>query len=245
MNIESVLTWLDPLYRQADLLPLGYAMGAGVLASINPCGFVMLPTYATLFVRGDANNSRTVREQLGRALAAGGAMTLGFIVLFGTIGLIVSAGGRSVTEYFPYTSLIVGGLLVVAGLASLLGWAMPELPLPNMTLTDTASLRGMFLYGLAYALASLGCALPVFLVVVGAAAANSSPLASLVQFLNFALGMGLVVIAVSVSVALSREGLVRVLRRSLPHTAVITGGFLLLGGVYLIMYWAYVGRQLA
>jgi cytochrome c biogenesis protein CcdA len=244
--VESVLTWLDPLYGQVDRLPLAYAMGAGVLASINPCGFIMLPTYATLFVRGDATTRRrTVGQQLGRALGASAAMTLGFVALFGTLGLVVSAGGRSITEYFPYTSLVVGALLVLTGVALLMGGVIPELPLPSTTLTDTASLRGMFLYGLAYAAASLGCALPVFLIVVGAATASSSWLTSMVQFLNFALGMGLVVTAVSISIALSREGLVRLLRRGLPHTGLITGVFLILGGAYLIAYWVYVGRQLS
>jgi len=29
----------------AGLLPLGYAVAAGMVASVNPCGFFMLPSY--------------------------------------------------------------------------------------------------------------------------------------------------------------------------------------------------------
>lgn len=246
MTFESILTWLDPLYAQADRLPLAYAMGAGVLASINPCGFVMLPTYAALFVRGAGGEARTpVSRQVRRALVAGLAMTAGFVLLFGVLGAIFSSGGRAITEYFPYTALVVGVLLIGAGLAIVLGRAVPEMRVPGLTLSDTGSVRGMFLYGVAYGVASLGCALPIFLVVVGAATASSSWLTSLVQFLNFALGMGIVVTIVSVAIALSREGVVRLIRRSFRYSAQVTAIFLLLGGTYLIAYWYYVARDLA
>lgn len=245
MSFGSILTWLDPLYEQVDRLPLAYAMGAGVLASINPCGFVLLPTYAALFVRGAEGKARTpVSHQVRRALVAGLAMTAGFVLLFGVLGVIFSSGGRAIAEYFPYTALVVGILLIAAGLAVVLGRAVPEMPAPGLTLSDTGSVRGMFLYGVAYGLASLGCALPIFLVVVGAATASSSWLTSLVQFLNFALGMGVVVTIVSVAIALSREGVVRLIRCSFRYSAQVTAIFLLVGGAYLIAYWYYVARDL-
>lgn len=245
MSFESILTWLDPLYEQVDRLPLAYAMGAGVLASINPCGFVMLPTYAALFVRGAEGEARTpVSRQVRRALVAGLAMTAGFVLLFGVLGVIFSSGGRAISEFFPYTSLVVGLLLIAAGLAALLGRSIPELTVPGVTLSDTGSVRGMFLYGVAYGVASLGCALPIFLIVVGAASASSSWLTSFVQFLNFALGMGVVATIVSVAIALSREGVVRLIRGSFRYSAQITAAVLLLGGAYLTAYWYYVARDL-
>ncbi len=245
MNFESVLTWLEPLYEQVDRLPLAYAMGAGVLASINPCGFVMLPTYAALFIRGSGSEGRPpVSRQVTRALVAGFAMTAGFVLLFGVLGVIFSSGGRAIAAYFPYTTLVVGVLLIAAGLAVALGRAVPEMPVPGLTLSDAGSIQGMFLYGVAYGLASLGCVLPIFLVVVGAATASSSWLMSIVQFLNFALGMGIVVTIVSIAVALSREGVVRLIRRSFRYSAQVTAIFLVLGGGYLIAYWYYVARDL-
>ncbi|MCZ7579163.1 MAG: hypothetical protein M5U18_19835 [Dehalococcoidia bacterium] len=117
--------------------------------------------------------------------------------------------------------------------------------MPGVTLSDTGSVRGIFLYGVAYGVASLGCALPIFLVVVGAASASSSWLTSVVQFLNFALGMGLVVTSVSVAIALSRQGVVRLIRGSFRYSTQITAVVLLLGGAYLTAYWYYVARDLA
>ena len=57
--------------------------------------------------------------------------------------------------------------------------------------------------------------------------------------------MGLVVTTVSVSIALSREGFVRLVRRNFPHTEAISGAFLILAGGYLVAYWTYVGRALS
>lgn len=246
MSFESVLTLLDPLYQQVDRLPLAYAMGAGVLASINPCGFIMLPTYAALFVRGPQGaQSPTVLSQLWRALVAGMAMTAGFVLLFGVLGVAFSSGARPLADYVPFTSLLVGALLFAAGLATLIGRGIPELSVPGVTIADTGSVPGMFLYGVAYGLASLGCALPIFLVVVGAAIASTSWLTSVVQFLNFALGMGLVVTTVSVAIALSRQGVVRLIRGSFRYSRQMTAVVLLLGGAYLIAYWWFVARDLA
>ena len=35
--------WIGLFGRLVDALPVSYAFGAGMLASVNPCGFIMLP----------------------------------------------------------------------------------------------------------------------------------------------------------------------------------------------------------
>ncbi len=37
-----------------DGIPVGLALAAGTLAVVNPCGFALLPAYASLLVLGDA-----------------------------------------------------------------------------------------------------------------------------------------------------------------------------------------------
>ena len=54
---------------------LALALGAGMVAAINPCGFALLPAYLSLVVLGDGSTSR--RAAVGRALALTGALTLG------------------------------------------------------------------------------------------------------------------------------------------------------------------------
>ena len=49
---ELTLAWIEAL---VDLLPVGYAFGAGMVSTVNPCGFAMLPAYLAFYLgTGDA-----------------------------------------------------------------------------------------------------------------------------------------------------------------------------------------------
>jgi cytochrome c-type biogenesis protein len=57
---------------------LAFALAAGTLAAVNPCGFAILPAYLSLFVVGADEQTRpTTLASVGRALTATGSMTLG------------------------------------------------------------------------------------------------------------------------------------------------------------------------
>ncbi len=99
------------------------------------------------------------------------------------------------------------------------------------------SRRSMFLFGVAYAVASLACTLPVFLVVVGSALAARGILAAVLQFVGYALGMGLVLTLVIFG-AIFFEGFVRrSLRQLAPHVHRLSASFLVGAGMFLVSYW--------
>src|SRR3990170_297595 len=54
----------------ADLLPVGYAFGAGMVSTVNPCGFALLPAYLGLYLgKGTERFIQTSgRRRLGQAL---------------------------------------------------------------------------------------------------------------------------------------------------------------------------------
>ena len=79
------------LDRLASLLPLGFAFGAGMVSAVNPCGFAMLPAYLGLYLRGDAGRAASTTQRVGRALRVGGAVTAGFVALFGVAGAVLAA----------------------------------------------------------------------------------------------------------------------------------------------------------
>lgn len=67
-------------------------------------------------------------------------------------------------------------------------------------------------------LGSLSCTLPVFLLVVGSVLATGRGIVTgLGQFVSYALGMGAVLIAVTLGTALFRGAVVDRLRRLAPH----------------------------
>ena len=98
-----------------DNLPIFYAFSVGMVATINPCGFAMLPAYIAYHLGlGDESRSVLARSTYGTGM--GLVATLGFVTLFGGVGLIISVGGNFVRELFPFWSLGVGIALVLLGL---------------------------------------------------------------------------------------------------------------------------------
>ena len=75
--------------------------------------------------------------------------------------------------------------------------------------------------------------------VVGGSLANQGLLAALGQFIGYALGMGTVLIAVTVGAALFRETVSRLLRRVVPPVHRVSALFLMGVGAYLIYYWVF------
>ena len=69
-----------------------FAFGAGMLATVNPCGFVMLPTYLLYFLGVEGGVASGQRASLRRALFVSAAVTAGFFLVFLTIGLVTRWG---------------------------------------------------------------------------------------------------------------------------------------------------------
>ncbi len=103
------------------------------------------------------------------------------------------------------------------------------------------NLGNAFLFGIVYAVASLSCALPIFLAAVGGTLASQGLLHSLGQFLGYALGMGTIIFVVVIGAALARRAMARWLRTLTPYVHRLTAMFLFAAGVYLVYYWLFQG----
>ena len=231
--------------------PLGFAFAAGMVSAVNPCGFAMLPAYLGLYLgsNSEAQEKPHIMRQVGRAWLVGGSVTAGFVVLFGVVGGLISLGARSVVvEILPWLGLAIGVLLVFAG-AWLVGGGKLYTGLAARAATrlgdpSAISPKGYFLFGLSYGTASLSCTLPVFLAVVGASFASSSILASAGQFFLYALGMGLVIIALTLGIAFARGAMVGALRKALPYIQPIGSWLMIVAGDYIVFYWLTIGGLL-
>lgn len=219
-------------------LPLALALTAGMLAAVNPCGFALLPAYLSLLVLGDDSPTRTAAVR--RALAATAAMTVGFAAVFALFGLAIAPAAGQVQEHLPWFTIAFGLLLALAGAWLLTGRDLPAL-LPKLRRAPavTRSAVSMALFGAAYAIASLGCTIAPFLAIVVSAFRSGSPLNGITLFTAYAAGMGVIVGAAALSVALTRTARVTALRR-LGSLASRTGGALiLLVGAYVAHYGWY------
>ena len=231
------------------IAPLGFAFGAGLAAAFNPCGFAMLPAYMGLYLGvGDEDNPSFIAH-IGKALLIGGSVTVGFILLFAAAGAVIGLGARSVVgSVLPWIGLGVGILLTIAG-AWLLGGgklytALAQQMAEKFGNPGQANIRGYFIFGLAYGLASLSCTLPIFLAVVGSSFAAASIWTAFAQFILYAVGMGTVIITLTLGMALFKGAMVGGMRKVMPYIQPVGTWLMLIAGTYIVFYWLTIGNVL-
>jgi hypothetical protein len=103
----------------------------------------------------------------------------------------------------------------------------------------------MFVFGVSFAVASLGCTIGPFLGVVVASFTSRSPAAGIGLFLAYAGGMALVVGTVAIAVALAQQTVVGWLRRAAPILSRSAGALMIAAGAYVAWYGWYEIRILA
>ena len=221
-------------------LPLGYAFAAGMVASVNPCGVLMLPAYISYHVATEEAGSahQSALGKAGRALLLSVTIALAFIVIFGLSGAIISAGGRWLVDVFPFAGVLIGVAMVGVGIWLLVtNKHLGIEAAARVTVSPRRNLWNAFVFGLVYAITSLSCTLPIFLVLIGGTLATSDWGQSLGQFVGYALGMGSVVAVVMVAAALFQELVTNLLLKVLPYVERVGALFLLGAGAYLVYYW--------
>ena len=234
------------LGRFGSGLGFGFAFGAGMVAAVNPCGFVMLPVYLGLYVSGQEDPAtEPVTRRLVRALVVSAAVGLGFVVLFGATGLAVSAGVQSVGAVFPWIGLALGYVLVLVGAYVLAGGklysAFAARTASRIGRPRDSSMRGYFLFGISYGVASLSCALPIFLALVSGSVASGGFTKAAFQFLLYAGGMAFVIAVLTIAIALARGAVAGGVRKLLPYAGALSGALLVIVGAYLVFYWLTEG----
>lgn len=237
---ELVTQWLTGL---GALLPFGFAFGAGIVAAVNPCGFAMLPAYLSLYL-GSQEEGFEKRSALGRssrALLIGGVVSLGFVLLFGLAGVLVAAGGSAILGAMPWIGTVIGGALILMGLWMLAGRTIYtgffERLAARVGDPTMMGVRGFFLFGLAYGLASLSCTLPVFLAVVGGGLTAGSFASGAGQFASYGLGMTSVLLVLTLALALFKRGVVSRLHGIVPYVQILSAALLVVAGAYIVFYW--------
>jgi cytochrome c-type biogenesis protein len=218
-------------------VPLSLALVAGALATLNPCGFPMLPAFLSFYAGADEGALPRASTRVAQGLVVGLLVTAGFLGVFALVGLPVTYGATVVADAVPWTGLVVGGLLVAAGALVISGRHIAA-RVPGRRLAPRGRGAGaMLLFGVGYGVASLACTLPVFLTVLGASLAGTAPL---LAFAAYGTGMAIVLMTLSLTAALLRNGIARFLRRLLPYMESVAGALLVVAGAYLVYYWARI-----
>ena len=216
-----------------------YAFTTGMLATVNPCGFAMLPAYLSYFLGLEDDRPRSNTTRVGRAVAVSLAVSLGFLAVFTIIGALVRAGGDVLVDWAKYVSIPIGLGLAVLGVAMVGGYHLPfTTPRLDKGGRDR-TLVSMFVFGVSYAVASIGCTLPLFIGAAITSFTTRGTLSGILLVLTYGTGMALVLTSLTVALALARGGLVTRLRQVLPYVDRVAGVFLVLAGLYLVYYWIF------
>jgi cytochrome c biogenesis protein CcdA len=216
--------------------PWALYLSLGMAATVNPCGFAMLPAYLSFFLGLEGDDAEAPQAGVGQAVRVALAVSLGFLAVFAVVGTVVELTSLPIEENAPWISLVIGAALFALGVALLCGVevnvALPRLDRGGRERT----VRSMFVFGMSYAIASIGCSLPLFLGAVAGTISRQSVLDGLVTFGLYALGMTLVLLGLTVAIALARTSVVRFLRRAQPSIARVAGGLVALAGAYVAYY---------
>ena len=220
---------------------LGRAFAAGMLASVNPCGFVLLPTYLMYFLGIESSgDTHDRRASVRRALLVGSAVSAGFVAVFMLVGAIAEFIDRWILRNAKYATGVIGVAFIVLGVAMLAGYR-PRFATPHLDAGGRSrSVTSMFVYGVAYAVASLGCTMPIFLPIVFGDGRREGVATGLANVTLYGLGMSLVVVALTVSLALANQVLLRALRTAMRYVDLLAAAFLVVSGVYLLYYFVVV-----
>ena len=213
-----------------------YSFLLGVLAAVNPCGFVLLPTYLLYYLGMETGTESPQPVAVARALKVGVAVSAGFVSLFLVVGSIMRLFTDAISQNAKYVSLLIGVGLVVMGVRMLTGWK-PRIITPDISTKRDNTLRSMFMFGVAYAVASIGCTIGFLVSVILGSIGRDGYVSGVLSVVLYGLGMGLLVTSLTVAIALAKSGFVRFLRRGLRWFDRASGVLVTLTGLYLSWYW--------
>ena len=226
----TVLAGIGPDQAWAWYLTLG------MVATVNPCGFAMLPAYLSYFLGLEDSDADVPQASIAQAVRVAGAVAAGFLTVFALAGLAVRLTSLPVYEAAPWISIVIGVGLLALGLAMLVGFEL-NVRLPRLDRGGRErTVRSMFVFGVSYAIASIGCTLPTFLGPVAGTFTRDSLLDGVLVFAVYGLGMALVLLALTVGIALARTSIVRSLRRVQPYVGRVAGGLVALAGAYVAYF---------
>lgn len=190
--LQSGLT--DSLNRH----PLGALValfGAGVLTSLSPCVYPMIPITAGL-ITGSTRAGARRRRVVGLTLS----YVLGLAFLYATLGLVAGLTGTlfGVVSANPWAEFAVGNLLVVFALALLGVFPMNA---PHRLAAWAGGLAGgsypaAFVLGASSGVVAAPCTAPAFAAVLTWVAATHSGMLGFLYLFVFSLGMTALLVVV-------------------------------------------------
>ncbi|MCY0892315.1 MAG: hypothetical protein OWR52_02225 [Acidibacillus sp.] len=205
-------------------------LGAGVMAAFNPCGVAMLPSYILHLLGGKERKTMD-------GLWAGILMTLGFLLIFLVAGILAMVFSAFLGIATAWIAFAVGILFIIVGILMFFGKNVLGFHIDPKWNMKEGRRTTFFLYGIAYALGSLGCTLPLFSVLVLSSFHSGGFVSGMTDFVLYALGMGFIVTVISLASTISQQIAIEWVRKSARWMGKLSAVITLGTGIYLVIYW--------
>ena len=186
---------LTEALSSSPLLALAVMFGAGVLTSLTPCVYPMIPITSAVI-------AGTAREGQSKARTVGLTLTyaVGLAMLYATLGALAGLTGQifGTVSANPWALFAIGNLLLVFALAMLdvLPVPVPRKWLERASATEGGSYGAVFVMGAMSGVVAAPCGAPAFAVVLTWVAATQAGLMGFVYLFVFSLGMTALLIGV-------------------------------------------------
>lgn len=209
MNEMLQGTGLSEVLAQNPLLALVTLFGAGVLTSLTPCIYPMIPITASVLA-GTADQDAPRSRVVGLTLT----YVTGMALLYAVLGLIAGLSGSlfGSVSASPWTRFAIGNLLLVFGLVM---FDVIPMAAPQKLLKWAGGLGGgtyptVFLLGATSGIVAAPCGAPAFAVVLTWVAATQAGAMGFLYLFVFSLGMTTLLVGVGLfsgfGVALPKSG---------------------------------------
>jgi len=216
-----------------DTVQIGLAFTAGVLGFLSPCALPMLPSYIVYYL--SRNEETTAVGRLYMALVFSLSTVIGFLTIFMGVGLVPSLAIRLVPISEKVITPVIGVGLIILGFLTATSDLIKFPPLLNLTPFSSRSIISFYVYGVAYAFASLSCSFPVFLLVILQSATLESTIHSLLLFLFYSFGAGSLMTSITIATSFSGEELHRRLMKLMPYMRKLNAVVLVIAGGYMVI----------
>ncbi|WP_394934295.1 cytochrome c biogenesis CcdA family protein [uncultured Ilumatobacter sp.] len=212
----------------------------GLVAAVNPCGFILLPTYLMYFLGVSGGAPGTQKASIARALKVSAAVSSGFLAVFLAIGFLSVPLRSTISANSKYVTGFIAMGLIVLGTAMLFGYKLPFMTPQIESGKKDQTVKSMFVYGVAYAVASIGCTIGLFLATVFSTRPDETFIDSVANMIAYGAGMALLVSALTVGFAFANTTLLKFLRNAMQYVDKIAAAFVMMSGLYLAWYFYWV-----
>jgi len=186
---------LAEAFSSSPLLALGAMFGAGVLTSLTPCVYPMIPITSAV-IAGTAKEGQSKARTISLTLT----YAVGLAMLYAALGALAGLSGQlfGTVSASPWARIAIGNLLVLFALSMLdvIPVPVPQKLLQRASQTEGGSYGAVFMMGAMSGVVAAPCGAPAFAVALTWVAATGAGMMGFVYLFVFSLGMTTLLIAV-------------------------------------------------